>query len=284
MTDNTWNESVSQSVSQIAGSAAIKMAAVILRNGTPLLTMSNYEFYLEQTQRAKDILDNYDFVSDEDRKLAKSARALINKTAAEFNRQATIALSAYESEFKTQKETIIDQLHDLSASLADKIDAFDAKYKSDKLAEITENYETITRSRKIANLPLDDVFDVRWLNRSMPINKAVDAAIDRLEQIKTLLSLTTRNEIADERAAALILGKHEWDFGPAMKAIVESRAVTDANASASAPNEGEPLDAPSDSEIDASKTVSYVVTMPKSCAPEFETLMKLHENWRFNRI
>ena len=129
---------------------------------------------------------------------AKSTRADLNRFKKSLN-DTRIAIGKawnrpYES-FKAQVDELISMVDQPAAAIDAQIKAFEAAEQDEKRAAITSFYaQNIKELQDI--LPLERIWDDKWLNKTVALNSATDLLYDRIDAVRKDLKTIDTMEIA----------------------------------------------------------------------------------------
>lgn len=145
-------------------------------------------------------LEKYDgvVVTKEGIKDAKSTRADLNRFKKSLN-DTRIAIGKawnrpYES-FKAQVDELITMVDQPAAAIDTQIKAFEAAEQDEKRAAITSFYtQNIKELQDV--LPIERIWDDKWLNKTVALNSATDQLYDRIDAVRKDLKTIDTMEIA----------------------------------------------------------------------------------------
>lgn len=145
-------------------------------------------------------LEKYDgvVVTKEGIKDAKSTRADLNRFKKSLN-DTRIAIGKawnrpYES-FKAQVDELISMVDQPAAAIDTQIKAFETAEQDEKRAAITSFYtQNIKELQDV--LPIERIWDDKWLNKTVALNSATDQLYGRIDAVRKDLKTIDTMEIA----------------------------------------------------------------------------------------
>lgn len=162
----------------------------------------NYE---ELKKELVNILKQYEnrVYTEEDIPAAKSERATLNNLKKALNDERIRREKEYMipfSTFKEQVKELCDLIDSTSKSIGTQLDAFEQNRINEKRLSIELEYKScVLVILGYADIPdwlsLDHIFDEKWLNKSVTIEKVSTAIKDRLTQIHN--DINTLEEMKD---------------------------------------------------------------------------------------
>lgn len=153
-------------------------------------------------------------VSKENMSELRNARARLNKASEAFNKRRLELSRAYNEPFlafKSDVDGIIEQIGTVLKPIDEHIKNFESDDRIKREQEI-RNYYTSKYSNPI--VPLERIFDEKWLNYGMTIEKVVRAILEKVTEIENNLALidqmtadkpTLRNQVKTEYLLTLDL-------------------------------------------------------------------------------
>ncbi|MDL2254420.1 DUF1351 domain-containing protein [Ruminococcaceae bacterium OttesenSCG-928-I18] len=144
-------------------------------------------------------LEKYDgmVVTKEGIKDAKSTRADLNRFKKSLN-DTRIAIGKEWSKpydkFKTQVDELISMVDQPAAAIDNQIKAFDEAEREDKRAAITKFYTQNVKELQDV-LPLERIWDDKWLNKTVTLNSATDQLYNHIDAVRKDLKTIDTMEI-----------------------------------------------------------------------------------------
>jgi hypothetical protein len=157
----------------------------------------------------------------------RNARARLNKASEAFNKRRLELQRSYNEPFvvfKQDVDGIIQQIQDVLTPLDNEIKSFEEKDKIDKKERIVKYY---TDKYRFPIVPLDRIFDEKWLNYGVSMEKIQTEIIEKITQIETSLILMdkmgeTRPDFAKELKTEYLLS---LDFNVALAEVNKRREI-----------------------------------------------------------
>lgn len=187
------------------------------------------ELKRELTER----LDHYNnlVVTEDSIKEAKGDRATLNKLRAaidtrrkEIKKQFLVPLDEFESRVKELLALIDQPIGAIDGQLA----TYEEMRKQEKRTQIEEAYATIVTGELADIIPLERIFDSRWLNATMDMKKVEESMTSTAQRIHAELMVV--ETVEPEYAAAVKLKyKETLDFDAALKYREALRAASAAS-------------------------------------------------------
>ena len=294
-----WDERVEKGLDLI--DKAPKSQQLMCSRMDDTMSLAGYGDYITEIAAARKILENYEFSTEDDRKLAKKTRAAVNKTAAEFKASTRDAADAHLALYFEERDEVLEGLYSLSSLLASKVGEFDTRYREEKMVAIKDEYDTMLRSDDtmlrsndaLSSIEFDDIMDTRWLNRSIGIAAVSDEMYERVGLVRDMMDMTSRDELENVKTAVRTLAQNDWKFSEALRKTREAHATKIAakeaakklaeerERSAAEKAAAEKTETP---EPRVNATASFVVTVPQSQAQEFEKLIATRDDWHIVKI
>ena len=119
----------------------------------------------------------------------RNARARLNKASEAFNKRRLELQRSYNEPFlvfKQEVDGIMNQIQNVLTPLDNEIKAFEDKDKFDKKEKIVKYY---TDKYRFPIVPLDKIFDEKWLNYGMSMERIQSEIIEKITQIESNLKL-----------------------------------------------------------------------------------------------
>jgi hypothetical protein len=157
----------------------------------------------------------------------RNARARLNKASEAFNKRRLELQRSYNEPFlvfKQEVDGIMNQIQNVLTPLDNEIKAFEDKDKFDKKEKIVKYY---TDKYRFPIVPLDKIFDEKWLNYGVSMERIQTEIIERITQIETSLTLMdrmgeTRPDFAKELKTEYLLS---LDFNVALAEVNKRREI-----------------------------------------------------------
>ena len=139
-------------------------------------------------------------VTEETMKEAKATRADLNRLKKAMNDNRISIGKAWNApydNFKGKVDELIKMVDEPTAEIDKQVKAFEQAERDDKAASIAEFYEHNVKDLRDL-LPLERVFDDKWLNKGVLLNTATNALFDRMEavrrEIETIQAMTIEHK------------------------------------------------------------------------------------------
>jgi hypothetical protein len=157
----------------------------------------------------------------------RNARARLNKASEAFNKRRLELQRSYNEPFlvfKQEVDGIMNQIQNVLIPLDNEIKAFEDKDKFDKKEKIVKYY---TDKYRFPIVPLDKIFDEKWLNYGVSMERIQTEIIEKITQIETSLTLMdrmgeTRPDFAKELKTEYLLS---LDFNVALAEVNKRREI-----------------------------------------------------------
>jgi hypothetical protein len=157
----------------------------------------------------------------------RNARARLNKASEAFNKRRLELQRSYNEPFlvfKQEVDGIMNQIQNVLTPLDNEIKAFEDKDKFDKKEKIVKYY---TDKYRFPIVPLDKIFDEKWLNYGVSMERIQTEIIEKITQIETSLTLMdrmgeTRPDFAKELKTEYLLS---LDFNVALAEVNKRREI-----------------------------------------------------------
>ena len=157
----------------------------------------------------------------------RNARARLNKASEAFNKRRLELQRSYNEPFlvfKQEVDGIMNQIQNVLTPLDNEIKSFEDKDKFDKKEKIVKYY---TDKYRFPIVPLDKIFDEKWLNYGVSMERIQTEIIERITQIETSLTLMdrmgeTRPDFAKELKTEYLLS---LDFNVALAEVNKRREI-----------------------------------------------------------
>jgi len=157
----------------------------------------------------------------------RNARARLNKASEAFNKRRLELQRSYNEPFlvfKQEVDGIMNQIQNVLTPLDNEIKAFEDKDKFDKKEKIVKYY---TDKYRFPIVPLDKIFDEKWLNYGVSMERIQTEIIEKITQIETSLILMdkmgeTRPDFAKELKTEYLLS---LDFNVALAEVNKRREI-----------------------------------------------------------
>ena len=228
---------------------------------------------LETIRTLRENVETSTLDSEEDRKALSEARAASNKYTIEIKSQ----LKAFETEMFDSPRAALKSLEGevslLSRAFKTRLDVIENEYRAEKQLAIEKIMAQALLYRLGNPLTLDDVFNARWLNRSIgekTIVEELDARLNAFTIIKSLHPDETDESLKNRLVSA------QWDLTKAEMALAAEKAQIEEEFLVDEAVKTEP--AKTEKRVE---TVTVVVTFPAS---EVETFVRLasERGWSYS--
>lgn len=131
---------------------------------------------------------------------AKATRADLNRLKKAMNDNRISIGKAWNApydKFKAKVDELIKMVDEPTAEIDKQVKAFEQAERDDKAASIAEFYENNVKDLRDL-LPLERIFDDKWLNKGVHLNTATNELYDRMEavrrEIETIQAMTIEHK------------------------------------------------------------------------------------------
>lgn len=218
---------VMQTVNESIDTTANSPVQISVDQSSNALHIANYDELCSQIDNVREMVEAYSFVDDDDRKLAKKARAAAVKWSSSVKAAVKASVQSYTNEINAEARSLNERADVVRELLDTETKRFDDEFRANRKAEIERDYKMLVESYEETlgegTLDNDDVygnlFNSTWLNRSVAHVAIYEAMRDRVESVVELARDKALNINTIE--AAQLLSNADWSFRDARKAKVE---------------------------------------------------------------
>lgn len=178
-------------------------------------SIKGYEKLIEDIQSVIDQANDAEF-TEEDRKSISNARAFVNKFKKSVDRAVIDERNRVFTNVDAERKAITENLTELTRSLSEKLEAFDARVREEKRGELKAQFEDEIHLRVnddddvsfLSDISYADIEDKSWCNRSASMNKSRKALSSRLDALVAVNKLLTDES---DMTALELLTEADWD-------------------------------------------------------------------------
>ena len=182
-------------------------------------SIKGYEAFIADIHATIDKANNTVFTED-DRKSIANARAFVNKFKKSIDRAVIDERTRVFSNVEEERKLITENLTQLTSTLSEKLEEFDARVREEKRVELQAQFDDELHLRLsdggsdfLSDVTYTDIEDKSWCNRSSSMNKSRKALTSRLDALTAVTKLLTDES---EKTALELLTESDWDVAQAI--------------------------------------------------------------------